>query len=150
MVKKGGLYMYYNLFAYPFIFPLWQEDILNDDLSFTVRRNNQIHFLQKIINGLIENNNNLPDYIQQEIGKMSSGIDGKVASLERFYDWAEQTYNEKNAQYQFLNNEWTQKWRWDPVFMQNGTIQQAIIDQKTEINNTATALNNKIHYTIGG
>lgn len=142
--------MYYNLFAYPFIFPLWQEDVLNDDLSFTVRRNNQIHYLQKIINGLITNNNNLPDYIQQEIGKMSSGIDGKVAALERFYDWAEQTYQEQNAQYHFLDNEWFQKWKWDPVFMQNGTIQQAIIDQKTSINNTATALNNKIHYTIGG
>ena len=61
--------MYYNLFAYPFIFPLWQEDILNDDLSFTVRRNNQVHYLQKIINELITNNNNLPDYIQQEINK---------------------------------------------------------------------------------
>lgn len=142
--------MYYNLFAYPFIFPLWQEDILNDDLSFTVRRNNQIHFLQKIINGLITNNNNLPDYIQQEISKMSSGIDGKVANLERFYDWAERTYNEQNQQYQFLNNEWYQKWRWDPIFMQNGTIQTAILDQKTAINNTATTLNNKIHYTIGG
>lgn len=144
------MFMYYNLFAYPFIFPLWQEDVLNDDLSFTVRRNRQVHFLQKIINGLIINNNNLESYIAQEISKMSSGIDGKVADLERFYDWAERTYQEQNAQYQFLDNEWYQKWRWDPVFMQNGTIQQAIIDQKTSINNTATALNNKIHYTTGG
>ena len=121
-----------------------------DDLSFTVRRNRQVHYLQKIINGLIENNNNLEAYIAQEISKMSSGIDGKVANLERFYDWAERTYSEQNAQYHFLDDEWAAKWRWDPVFMQNGTIQQAIFDQKMAINNTATTLNNKIHYTIGG
>ena len=135
---------------YPFLF--WPNglDILSPNKSYDNQLINKIHYLQKIINELIINNNNLPDYIQQEIGKMSSGIDGKVANLERFYDWAEQTYNEQNQQYQFLNNEWYQKWRWDPVFMQNGTIQAAIIDQKTAINNTATALNNKIHYTIGG
>lgn len=135
---------------YPFLFWPSGLDILSPNKSYDNQQINKIHYLQKIINGLITNNNNLTDYIQQEIGKMSSGIDGKVASLERFYDWAERTYNEQNAQYQFLNNEWIQKWRWDPVFMQNGTIQQAIIDQKTEINNTATTLNNKIHYTIGG
>ena len=49
-----------------------------------------------------------------------------------------------------IDSEWDKKWRWDPVFMQNGTIQTAILNQKTAINNTATALNNKIHYTIGG
>ena len=127
-----------------------QYDQLNKDLSYDNRRTDIIHYLQKIINELIINNNNLPDYIQQEIGKMSSGIDGKVAALERFYDWAERTYQEQNAQYQFLDSEWDKKWRWDPVFMQNGTIQTAILNQKTAINNTATALNNKIHYTIGG
>ena len=135
---------------YPFLFWPSGLDILSPNKSYDNQLINKIHFLQKIINGLIENNNNLPDYIQQEISKMSSGIDGKVAALERFYDWAEQTYSEQNAQYQFLNNEWVTKWRWDPVFMQNGTIQTAIIDQKTAINNTATALNNKIHYTTGG
>lgn len=127
-----------------------QYDQLNKDLSYDNRRTDIIHYLQKIINELITNNNNLEDYIAQEISKMSSGIDGKVAALEQFYDWAEQTYNAQNQQYQFLDNEWYQKWRWDPVFMQNGTIQTAIFNQKTAINNTATALNNKIHYTIGG
>lgn len=135
---------------YPFLF--WPNglDILSPDKSYDNQLINKIHYLQKIINGLIENNNNLTDYIQQEISKMSSGIDGKVAALERFYDWAERTYQEQNAQYQFLDDEWVAKWRWDPVWMQNGTIQQAIIDQKTAINSTATTLNNKIHYTIGG
>lgn len=135
---------------YPFLF--WPNglDILSPNKSYDNQQINKIHYLQKIINDLIKNNNNLEAYIAQEISKMSSGIDGKVADLERFYDWAERTYNEQNAQYQFLNNEWVTKWRWDPVFMQNGTIQQAIIDQKTAINNTATALNNKIHYTTGG
>lgn len=135
---------------YPFLF--WPNglDILSPNKSYDNQQINKIHYLQKIINELIINNNNLEAYIAQEISKMSSGIDGKVADLERFYDWAERTYNEQNAQYQFLNNEWVTKWRWDPVFMQNGTIQQAIIDQKTAINNTATALNNKIHYTTGG
>lgn len=127
-----------------------QYDQLNKDLSYDNRRTDIIHYLQKIINELITNNNNLEDYIAQGISKMSSGIDGKVAALEQFYKWAEDTYAEQLAQYQFLDNELYQKWRWDPVFMQNGTIQQAIIDQKTAINNTATALNNKIHYTIGG
>ena len=127
-----------------------QYDQLNKDLSYDNRRTDIIHYLQKIINELIINNNNLEAYIAQEISKMSSGIDGKVAALEQFYKWAEDTYDEELAQYQFLNNEWAQKWRWDPVFMQNGTIQTAIINQKTEINNTATTLNNKIHYTIGG
>lgn len=127
-----------------------QYDQLNKDLSYDNRRTDIIHYLQKIINELITNNNNLEDYIAQEISKMSSGIDGKVAALEQFYDWAEKTYNEQNAQYHFLDDEWVAKWRWDPVFMQNGTIQQVIFDQKMAINNTATTLNNKIHYTTGG
>lgn len=127
-----------------------QYDQLNKDLSYDNRRSNIIHYLQKIINELIINNNNLPDYIQQEINKMSSGIDGKVAALEQFYKWAEDTYDEELAQYQFLSNEYITKWVSDILFQQFGTIQRAINDQKAEIIQTRTNLNNKIHYTIGG
>lgn len=127
---------------------LSQYDQLNRDISYDNRRTHIIHYLQKIINELITNNNNLEDYIAQEISKMSSGIDDKVASLERFYDWAEQTYNEQLAQYHFLDNEWKTKWLDDVLFQQFGTIQKAINDQKAEIVQTRTNLNNKIHYTI--
>ena len=127
-----------------------QYDQLNKDLSYDNRRTDIIHYLQKIINELIINNNNLPDYIQQEINKMSSGIDGKVAALEQFYKWAEDTYDEELAQYQLLSNEYTTKWVNDILFQQFGTIQRAINDQKAEIVQTRTNLDNKIHYTIGG
>ena len=139
------MFMYYNLFAYPFIFPLWQEDVLNDDLSFTVRRNNQVHYLQKIINELITNNNNLPDYIQQEIGKMSSGIDGKVAALERFYDWAEQTYATSLEQYQILQQRYIDTFRDHGLGPVHGYIYTNSRAQRQNIQTAQTTLNNKMY-----
>ena len=140
--------MYYNLFAYPFIFPLCQEDILNDDLSFTVRRNNQVHFLQKIINDLITNNNNLPDYIQQEINKMSSGIDGKVAALERFYDWAEQTYATSLEQYQILQQRYVDTFRDHGFGPARGYLYTNSRAQRQNIQTAQTTLNNKMYTNI--
>lgn len=137
------------IMPYFFWAPLFSRyDQLNKDLSYDNRRSDIIHYLQKIINELITNNNNLPDYIQQEIGKMSSGIDGKVAALERFYDWAEQTYNSSSEQHQILLQRYLDTFRDHGLGPVRGYLYTNSRAQRQNIQTAQTTLNNKMFTNV--
>lgn len=125
-----------------------QYDQLNRDISYDNRRTHIIHYLQKIIDELITNNNNLPDYIQQEIGKMSSGIDGKVAALERFYDWAEVTYATSLEQYQILQQRYIDTFRDHGFGPARGYLYSLSVRQRQNIQAAQETLNNKMYTNI--